>query len=169
MRNLLKKYYKMNDEQKNKLEDLLILHNIEIMIDKHKDLDIVILDEEIIFDIVKNIYESTNLRIDLITNRIFDILEGSDITTDDVFSLNTDELIELISDNEEYTEKEDYEIISKFVYGGFECSFVRDGKNYILVFERDNNSHVEIFKSLEQLLGYVIKNILLSEGENIIV
>ena len=55
MRNLLKKYYKMNDEQKNKLEDLLILHNIEIMIDKHKDLDIVISDEEIIFDIVKNI------------------------------------------------------------------------------------------------------------------
>lgn len=44
---------------------------------------------------------------------------------------------------------------------------IKQGEKFVLTFEKDDNMHVEIFNNFEQILRYVIKNKLLSEGESI--
>ena len=73
----------------------------------------------------------------------------------------------LNDDTNDFKEKE-YQILSEFYYMNYYCVFIRDGEKFILVFDKNNYSHVEIFDSFERLLCYVVKNILLSEGESIV-
>ena len=80
----------------------------------------------------------------------------------------TEELIKLITKHEGDFKETEYEIIKEFSCGLYYCVFIKQGEKFVLVFEKDNISHVEIFNSFEEILCYVIKNKLLSEGESIV-
>ncbi len=168
MRNLLKKYYKMNEETKMLLEDLYLIHAIENMIKENEKFNLNIAEEEVIFESIKNISKSSNIKVEELVRRIFEILQGADMTIEDIVELDDEEITKLIADDEENFKDEKYEILKEFVYGGFYCVFIREGTRYILIFDKNDNSHVEIFENIEELLCYVIKNKLLSEGESIV-
>ena len=91
-----------------------------------------------------------------------------DITIDDIVGTATEELIQLITEDTGEFKDTKYEIIKEFSCGLYYCVFIRQGEKFILIFEKDNISHVEMFNSFESILRYVIKNILLSEGESIV-
>ncbi|MBP3801623.1 MAG: hypothetical protein J6I85_06360 [Clostridia bacterium] len=168
MRNTLKKYYKMNDESKMLLEDLYLIHIIENKIKENENLNLNIAEEEVIFESVKNISKASNIKVEELVRRIFEILQGADMTIEDIVELDEEKISDLITEDEEDYKSEKYEILKEFIYGGFYCVFIREGTRYILIFDKNDNSHVEIFENIEELLCYVIKNKLLSEGESIV-
>ena len=153
---ILKKYYEMNDNEKDDIEDLCILHELEEQLENYEDLGLDIADEEVIFEEIKNI------------SRLLELLRCRDITIDDIAGTPTEELIQLITEDTGDFKDTKYEIIKEFSCGLYYCVFIRQGEKFILIFEKDNISHVEIFNSFESILRYVIKNILLSEGESIV-
>ena len=124
--------------------------------------------EEVIFEEIKNILPYSNIKHSEIISRLLELLRCRDITIDDIAGTPTEELIQLITEDTGDFKDTKYEIIKEFSCGLYYCVFIRQGEKFILIFEKDNISHVEIFNSFESILRYVIKNILLSEGESIV-
>lgn len=168
MKRLLKKYYEMNNDEKSDIRELCILHELEEQLANYEDLDLDVADEEILFEEIKAILPYSNIKDSEIIARLLELLKCRDITIDDIIGIDTEELIKLITNDKNDFKKIEYEILKEFSCGLYYCVFVRQGEKFILVFEKDNNSHVEIFNSFEEILRYVIKNILLSEGESIV-
>ena len=168
MKNLLKKYYEMNDTDKLKLKDLYILHELETQLLNYKELELDISDEEIIFETIKDILQDSNVKVSEIISRLFKLLKCGDITIDDIGENDIEELIELITKNQRELINDDSKIIKEFVYKDFYCVFFKKGEKYILVYDKDSISHVNIFNNFEEILVYVIKNKLSSEGNSIV-
>lgn len=168
MRRLLKKYYKMNDSEKSDIRKLCILHELEEQLANYKDIGLDVADEEILFEETKAILPYSNIKDSEIISRLLELLKCKDITIDDIIGTETEELIKLITKHEGDFKETEYEIIKEFSCGLYYCVFIKQGEKFVLVFEKDNISHVEIFNSFEEILCYVIKNKLLSEGESIV-
>lgn len=168
MKSLLKKYYKMNDKDKSDLKDLYILHELENQLVNYTDLELDIADEEIIFETIKDILQESNVKVSEIISRLLKLLKCGDITIDDIVENDIEEIIELITKNQKEIINAECEIIKEFIYKDFYCVFFRKGEKYILVYEKDSISHLNIFNNFEEILVYVIKNKLLSKGENIV-
>ncbi len=170
MKDLLKKYYEMTDKEKDELEDLYLLHEFQTQLKEHEDLDLELSDEEIIFECARTCLFYSNIQGSEIISRLLNILECQDISVNDIDDLDLKELLELLEKHEgEFKEiHPDYEIIVDFIYGNFYCALMRNKEKYILVYDKEDNSHVDIYNNLEELLKYVIKNRLLSEGESIV-
>ena len=115
MRNLLKKYYKMNDESKMLLKDLSLLHTIETFIKEKENLNLNIAEEEVIFEGIKSISKSSNLKDEELVKRIFEMLQGPDMSIEDFVELDDEEMIDLVTDYEEDGKDEKYEILKNFL------------------------------------------------------
>lgn len=165
MKDLLKKYLKMTDDEKNEIEELYLLHLLQSQLSEKDDFKLNLSDEEIIFEATKlcEIYSGIN-SLEII-KRLLNLLENNTITTSDIVGFNVDDLIELINNRE--TEKQENtdedKILTSFTLGDFYCVFMRSGGRYILIFEKDNNSRVEIYNTFEEMLSYIIKCKLLEE------
>lgn len=133
MRNMLKKYYKMNNDERSELKDLLLIHEIENKLEEYEDLELSIADEETIFEKVKTVSEISNIKDTEIITRILDILVCRDITIQDIIDITDNELIELITNDENDFENEQYKILREFIYNGFYCVLVKDNEKYILI------------------------------------
>ncbi len=168
MKNLLKKYYEMNDKDKLKIKDLYILHELETQLLNYRELELDISDEEIIFETIKDILQDSNVKVSEIISRLLKLLKCGDITIDDIGENDIEELIELITKNQKELTNDDSIIIKEFVYKDFYCVFFKKGEKYILVYDKDSISHVNIFNNFEEILVYVIKNKLSSEGNSIV-
>lgn len=168
MRNMLKKYYKMNNDERSELKDLLLIHEIENKLEEYEDLELSIADEETIFEKVKTVSEISNIKDTEIITKILDILVCRDITIQDIIDITDNELIELITNNANDLKNEQYKILREFVYNGFYCVLVRDNEKYILIYDKNDISHVEIFETFEDMLCTIIDNKLSSKGENIV-
>ena len=153
MRNILKKYYKMNNDERSELKDLLLIHEIENKLEEYEELELSIADEETIFKIVKTVSEISNIKDTEIITRILDILVCRDITIQDITDITDNELIELITNDENDFESEQYKILREFIYNGFYCVLVRDNEKYILIYDKNDISHVEIFETFEDMLS----------------
>lgn len=157
MRNIIKKYYKLDDETKDMLEALYMFNELETTAEDFEDVGIYnIRDKEIFLDIAMNCTYLTNLGPDKIVKRLLEILSCRDITLDNINELDTDELIELMEiEDEDDTIKEDLEIVNQFIYNGFFCLLLKDNNKYILITEKNNNSKVITFNNIEQLLSII--------------
>ena len=100
MKNLLKKYYEMNDKDKLKIKDLYILHELETQLLNYRELELDISDEEIIFETIKDILQDSNVKVSEIISRLLKLLKCGDITIDDIGENDIEELIELITKNQ---------------------------------------------------------------------
>lgn len=168
MKRILKKYYEMNDNEKADIRDLCILHELEEQLSKYEDLGLDIADEEIIFEQTKSILTCSNIKDSEIISRLLELLKCRDITIDDIIGVEIEELIELITKDKGDFKETENEIVKEFSCGRYYCMFIKQGKKFVLTFEKDDNMHVEIFNTFEEILRYVIKNKLLSEGESIV-
>lgn len=168
MENLFKKYYEMDDNEKEDLEKLKIIHELEKQLFNYEDLELDMTDEEVLFEAIRDVLPYSNIKDTEIISRLLEMLNCRDITVDDIVELDTKQLTQLITNDENDFKEIEYKIITEFQYGNYYCVFVKQGEKFILVYDKDDNSHVDMFNSLEEILCYVIKNKLLSEGESIV-
>ena len=155
MKELLIKYFKMSDEEKEKLKDLYLIHEIE---KRAEDYDF--MEEEAIFYRVKSILEMSNINIEELVTRIFEILDGADIDIEDIIEADNEEIIDLISDCYNDFQENSNEIIRDYQFDDLSCMFIKAGTKYIVVMESkvDNNKpKVLIYNSLGELLDDLIK------------
>lgn len=170
MKELLKKYYKMNDEEKEELEDLYLLHELQMQISEHEDLDLTLSDEEIIFEATRFCLLYSNISGSEIISRLLDLLECRDVTIEDIDNCEIDDLIELLDRNvgdfKDFKPKD--EIITEFRYEGYYCVLMTNADRYIIVYDKDNKTNVAVYNNLEEIIAYVIKNRLLNEEKDIV-
>ena len=117
MKKILKKYYEMNDNEKDDIEDLCILHELEEQLENYEDLGLDIADEEVIFEEIKNILPYSNIKHSEIISRLLELLRCRDITIDDIAGTPTEELIQLITEDTGDFKDTKYEIIKEFSCG----------------------------------------------------
>lgn len=171
MKRLLKEYYRMNKKEKKELKDLYIWNELQKQVNNCKELKLDILEEQNIFKVTKNCLKYCNISCEEIIKRLLEMLKCVDITIDDVTKLNMDELIELLS-----KEKNDFkdikcgpEIVTAFLYGNFYCVLLKENEEYLLIYEKnDGTQYIDKFINLQAILKYVIKNKLLSIGEDVV-
>lgn len=172
MKEILRKFYKMNEKEKEELEGLYIFNELEKMLDILEDLHLSIAEEQIICEITRDCLKYTNsLSPKEILKRLLEILQCADITVYDIEDLGINELIELLSKNDRdfnFTEGK-IEIASAFIYGRFYCVLMKNLDGYILIFEKDDGTqYMKEYENIEELLKYVIKNILKEKGDNVV-
>lgn len=170
MKNVFKKYYKLDDETKEMLEALYMLNELECSIGDYENVEIDTLrDEEILLAIAMNCTYLTDLGPNEIIKRLLEILNCKDITINDLDELESNELIELMQNvDDEINENEDnLKIIAEFIYRGLFCVLLKDNEKYILTYEKDDDVRVLIFNNIEELLSIIIqRDIILSETES---
>lgn len=167
MKNIIKRYYELDDETKELLEPLYMFHELESSMDDYENVEINNLgDEESILEIAICCSYLTNLGSDVIIRRILEILNCRDISINDLKELESDELIELLqnTDDDINTAK----IITEFTFNNLFCVLLKDKEKYILTYQKNNtDSRVLIFNNLEQLLSIIIqRDFVLSNAES---
>lgn len=167
MKNIIKRYYELDDETKELLEPLYMFHELESSMDDYENVEINNLgDEEAILEIATSCSYLTNLGSDVIIRRILEILNCSDVSINDLKELKSDELIELLqnADDNINTTK----IITEFTFNNLFCVLLKDKEKYILTYQKNNtDSRVLIFNNLEQLLSIIIqRDFILSKAES---
>lgn len=170
MKEIIKKYYKLDDETKEMLEALYMLNELECTMGDYENVKIDTLgDEEIILSIAMNCTYLTNLGPNEIIKRLLEILNCRDITINDLNELDSDELIELMQnvDDEINENLDNLKIVAEFIYRGLFCVLLKDNEKYILTYEKDDDARVLIFNTIEELLAIIIqRDIVLSEAES---
>lgn len=164
MKNILKEYYKLNDDEREKLEDFYIVDSI---LNAMADTTIYINPKslETLVDIVKELLVYANIPLGELIDRIFKIIDAPDKSIDDIEKLELDELIELITEKDDDFDciYMDWEVVREFEYNDLKCSLTTNGDKYVIIYEKDNNAHVMIFNNYEDLLCSLIDYNMLRE------
>ena len=110
MKQVIMKYYNLDEETKELLPFLNVYHEMMVQADNYENQILENLnDEEIVMNTAIFCAMNTILDISEIIKRLFDVLNGQDIFTSDIDELSKEELFELldISENEvrEYSEE----------------------------------------------------------------
>lgn len=168
MINIFKKYNNLTDEQKNDLEDLYIIHQLYKKLEEYKDLGLTNTDKEIVFNKVKECLKLSNINIMEIITRLFEMLECIDITIYNINDLETDEIIELLSETEKdfKTKVKKKDILFAINTNRFYCFLIRYDTQYMLVCEKeDGTQYQRKFKTLFDLAYYISRKFLQEYGE----
>lgn len=168
MKNILKKYYKLSDEEREDLENFYILDSI---LNTMADTTIYINPKslETLVDIVKELLVYANIPLEDLIDRIFKIIDAPDKSIDDIEKIEIDELIELLTEKDDDFDciYMDWEVIKEFEYNDFKCSLTTNGDKYVIIYEKDDNAHVMIFNNYEDLLCSLIDYNILREQLNV--
>lgn len=164
MKNILKKYYELDEESKEILPFLYMYQELLSTKDNYENVKIDnMYDEEILMQTIIKCWYSTNLDAISIVDKLLSILDCQDISINDLKDLDVDELQELMCDDED-TEESD--IISEFIYKGFYCVFCKNNEQYFLILDKGDNSSdtdVIVFNKLEDIFYPIINKHLLDK------
>lgn len=167
MKEILEKYNRLTDEEKNDLEDLYFLHQLQLQIKKSTKLKLTMLEEQILYKKCKECLEFSNISEKEVISRLFEMLKCVDITIYDIDKLNVKELVELLSDNRSDFKNES-EILVALKYGKFYCVLLKDNGEYILIYEKEDGTQYIDRYSLEELFIFIIRKALREKGEFIV-
>lgn len=171
MKELLKKYYKMNNEEKEELESLFILHKLQKALENNKGIELTISEEEIIFETIKDCMKFSNISCEEIITRLLKILECTHINLYRIEELGRNELIELLekSGKDFKTNNLELDIVTAFLFSNFYCVLMKEKDKYVLIYEKDDGTqYVDKFKDLHDLLSCIVKCKLIEKGENVV-
>lgn len=171
MKELLKNYYKMNNDEKEKLENLFILHKLQKALENNKRIELTISEEESIFETIKDCMKFSNINCEEIITRLLKILECGNITVYQIEELGRNELIELLEKSGKDLKTNDLEpdIVTAFLFSNFYCVLMKEKDKYVLIYEKDDGTqYVDKFKDLHSLLSYIVKCKLKEKGENVV-
>lgn len=168
MINIFEKYNKLTDKQKKDLEDLYVIHQLLQQIENHKELNLTMLEEKILYKKAKECLTSSNINCKEIITRLLEMLKCVDITICDIDDLEVAELIELLSkEDSDFKDIEpEKDVIFAFTTNKFYCLLLRVGEQYMLVCEKDNGTQYQRkFKSKNDLGFYLSRKFLQEHGE----
>lgn len=168
MRNIIKKYYKLDEETKEMLEGLYMFNELEETAEDFEDVGIYnIRDKEIFLDIAMNCTYLTNLGPDEIVKRLLEILSCRDITLEDINELDTDALVELMESSDDESKESNSKIMTEFIYKDLVCLLIKSNDKYILTYIKENDIRRLVFNSLEEILVIIIqRDLILSQEES---
>ena len=168
MRNIIKKYYKLDEETKEMLEALYMFNELETTAEDFEDVGIYnIRDKEIFLDIAMNCTYLTDLGPDKIVRRLLEILSCRDITLEDMNELDTDTLVELMEGSDDESKESNSKIITDFIYKDLFCLLLKSNDKYILTYIKENDIRRLVFNSLEEILAIIIqRDLILSQEES---
>lgn len=165
MKTLLKQYYKLDEETKEMLPFLYMYQELLDLSKNYENVEINnMYDEEILMQTIIKCWYSTNLDANEIINRLLEILNCQDISIKDFEKLDTEDLIELIS-NEETTKKES-KIIGEFFYKGYYCIFCKSEGRYLLILNSNEEADVLIFNTVADIFPMIINRHILNKNIN---
>jgi len=168
MKNIIKKYYKLDEETKEMLEALYMFNELETTAEDFEDVSIYnIRDKEIFLDIAMNCTYLTDLGPDKIVRRLLEILSCRDITLEDINELDTDTLVELMEGSDDESKESNSKIITEFIYKDLFCLLLKSNDKYILTYLQENDIRRLVFNSLEEILAIIIqRDLILSQEES---
>ena len=174
MKNLLTKYYNLDDETKEMLPFLYMYNELLASIDDYEDVEITSLaDEEIIMNVIMKCWYSMNMDPLDIVHNLLSILDCQDISIKDLENQDIDSLKELMGYEEiieteetgETTETtETSEIINDFKYKGYYCVLCSCRDKFLLILNNDDKSDVLIFDSMKNALSPIIDRHLIEKS-----
>lgn len=165
MKKLIKKYYEMDDEVKDDLELLYIYQTLISLLGEYENVKInTIKDLEKLMHIIQKCMITTNFSADCIVTNILEVLEAQDISINDLYDLEIDDLLEILftdgeDDNDEDCQNEKLqndednkqEIISEFTYGDYYCIFCQNRDKYLLIINKGEKSDVIVINSINEI------------------
>lgn len=147
MKDILEKYFSLDDEVKEILPFLYmyqqLLEKLDEFDNNQKNLD----DEEKLMEIIIKCWYATNLEITTIINKILSILNYKNITIEDLVNSDIDRLYKLI----EYENPVD-EILEEFESNGYYCIVCRNKKRFLLIIDNGIDTDLLTFNSLKEIL-----------------
>lgn len=165
MKNILKKYYELDEESKEILPFLYMYQELLSTKDDYENIKIDDLhDEDILMQTIIKCWYSTNLDATNIVDKLLSILNCQDITISDLENLSIDELQELMCDEKTTeTQEKESDIISEFICKGFYCIFCKNNEKYLLILTKDEKTEVIVFNQFEDIFSAVITNHILDK------
>lgn len=175
MKNLLKKYFEMDDEVRDDLELLYTYHELLSIMGDYSEIKLVTLNElEKIMQIIQKCRYTTNLSIDCIIENMLETLNCRDITIKDLDNLSLDELLEILfskEDDEELESSEnefeelgsddDNEVIADFTVENYHCIFCKNKDKYLVILIKGEDSNVIVLNNIDEVFnGTLIKKIM---------
>lgn len=167
MKNLMKKYYEMDDEVKKDLELLYTYQVLLSLFGEYENIKIKTIGElEKLMQIIQKCMISTNFSADCIITNILEILNYQDITINDLDDLELEDLLEVLFTDEEYEENdEDYqdeeisdkednqEIIAEFTYRDYYCIFCQNRDKYLIILNKGEDTDVIVLNSIDEMFN----------------
>lgn len=161
MKNILKKYYELDDESKEILPFLYMYQELLSSKDDYDNIKIETMnDEDILMQTIIKCWYSTNLDAVNIVERLLSILNSQTITIKDLESMEIDELQEIMSDK---NDSEESSILTEFECGVYYCVLIKKHDQYLLVLNNDDDSDVITFNNLGDVFKPFINKYLLDK------
>lgn len=167
MKNLMKKYYEMDDEVKKDLELLYTYQVLLSLFGEYENIKIKTIGElEKLMQIIQKCMISTNFSVDCIITNILEILNYQDITINDLDDLELEDLLEVLFTDEEYEEndedcqdeetsndKNNQEIIAEFTYKDYYCIFCQNRDKYLIILNKGKDTDVVVLNSIDEIFN----------------
>ncbi len=161
MKDIIKKYYKLDDEIKEDLYVLNMFHEIESLLEEYEDTDIIsIADEEKLLEVALACSVLTTLDASEIVKRLLEVLNCQDVSIIDFEELDASEILELITNTEDENTSEPIEV---FINNGNLRIFTKQGERYIIAYQNGDKHKVLGFKDTEELIAKIIDNDILED------
>lgn len=164
MKSVFEKYNGLTVEEKEDLKDLYIVHQLFKQLENFRKVDLSLLEKKILFKKIKECFDVSNINVDEIIKRLFEILECVDKTICDIDDLDLEELVDLIS-NKNDTEFKKIEtkkdILFAITTAQFYCFLLKYEEQYILICEKnDGTQYQREFKNKDELAMYIARKFL---------
>lgn len=160
MKELFRKYYEMNSEEKDEIEDLFILHKLKNILENNKELEFNISEEEILFETVKDCMKYSNKTCEEIIFTLLNVLKDVNITVYQIENLGKSELLDLLDkdDNRFETKNLGLNIVIAFRLDDYYCVLFKKDKGYTLIYENDDCiQYQDDFNNLKEFIGCFVK------------
>lgn len=167
MKTLIKKYYELDDEVKDDLELLYTYQTLISLFDEY-DVKIKTIGEmEKLMHIIQKCMVVTDFSVDFIVTNILEVLEVQDITINDLYDLEIDDLLEILftqdedADNDEDCQDEEIpndednkqEILAEFTFEDYYCIFCQNRDKFLLIITKGNYSGVIVLDSINEIFN----------------
>ena len=165
MKNLIKKYYEMDDEVKDDLELLYTYQVLISLLDEYENVKVnTIGDLEKLMSIIQKCMITTDFSADCIVTNLLEVLEVQDISIKDLYDLEIDDLLEVLftdgnDDNDKDCQNKNLpddennkqEVLSEFTYGDYYCIFCQNRDKYLLIINKGENSDAIVINSINEI------------------
>ena len=160
MRNILKRYYELDEETKEILPFLYVYQELLLSVDNYENVNIKdINDEEVLLEKMIQCWYLTDLDIIDIVDRILNLLNNQVISISNLKNFNQNELQRLIYDEE----LNDSKVITKFRYKFFDCVFCKNKGKYLLIIDDGKSSNALEFNEIKDVFVPLIREHLVNQ------
>lgn len=156
MKDIIKKYYKLDDETREDLYALYMFHEIEALLDDYEDTDIVsIADEEKLLEAAMACSLLTTLDASEIIKRLLEVLNCQDVSIIDFEELDASEILDLITETQDENTINPIEV---FVERGNLRILTKENGKYILTYQNGDDTKVLVFNNIKELVSKIVDN-----------